>query len=419
MPTSGNRRGRGHPRGALTAGLVVGLLTSAAQAQTYTGREVADATAQSLDMMRDHVAFLAAQDRYDASLAYITLGFRGAPARFAYNDGRTPWGAAVRGGTTVGFGFGAPSELSVFTGAWVDLVQAGAFEPNAGLIKGVEGLLYLGVGFRGFQLTVARYVHGDPAASGDGFGNLSWGSDAQTGGPGEATSLEPSEQRALTLYHTSGASVLATWAVVPSADLDGTHYELVEARAQLQPLKRWLDKKYGLPMLALQKLSGDRGYYGEPPPQRATAASPGQAEASAPPSPYETELGSDDLLGLGIRAHTKVQLYPTPKFRTLEAGAYRDKGPWTVAFRAHVYRRLDTTQASVDSFGAFRIGDPKPGNIGLPFSVALSYSYNSPDTATFIPLPYAHVVGVQAVLGVPEVAKSLVPIVRAKEEPAP
>lgn len=51
-------------------------------------------------------------------------------------------------------------------------------------------------------------------------------------------------------------------------------------------------------------------------------------------------------------------------------------------------------------------------------SATVSYSFNSPESDTFVPLPYAHVFGVQFVLGVPDVAKRLVPIVRPKVEPA-
>jgi len=46
---------------------------------------------------------------------------------------------------------------------------------------------------------------------------------------------------------------------------------------------------------------------------------------------------------------------------------------------------------------------------GVPW-MTVSYSYNTPDSATFLPIPNAHVAGVQWIYGRPEMGRPLVPL---------
>lgn len=52
---------------------------------------------------------------------------------------------------------------------------------------------------------------------------------------------------------------------------------------------------------------------------------------------------------------------------------------------------------------------------GVPW-LALSYSYNSPDSGTFLPIPDVHVIGFQIVYGPVEMARPLLPIMPPASE---
>ncbi|MBI3205805.1 MAG: hypothetical protein HYZ29_29990 [Myxococcales bacterium] len=385
--------------------LIAVLWGEAAHAQPYTGQQLFEGANRSIDVLKDHVQFLSVQDRYDAALGYLVYTHRAAPVRLALNDGRTPRGVIQRGGVMTGLGFGSPRRFSLFGGAWIDIVQASAgegFQPSGG----GEGILFLGAGFAGFQLTYGSFQHHDLPQR-DAFGNFATEPDG--GGAGTSEDSKPWLQQFVTMYHETGASLVVTWSKVTGET------RLTEVRAQLQPLRRWLDREAGLPMVAVQRwseLKDNYGDYSSPSTDTGTLAS-----APDEGTPYEVELGSDDLLGIGLRAHAFTQIAPKVVFRRFEAAIYRDVGKLTLAGRTTGFYRDQRIEGSVDLQGLVRVnGDPKPGKVGWPISVGAAYSYNTPDGSTFLPLPRAHVFGGQFILGVPDIAKSVVPIIRAKEE---
>jgi len=96
------------------------------------------------------------------------------------------------------------------------------------------------------------------------------------------------------------------------------------------------------------------------------------------------------------------------KPRVLEGGYVQDFGPALVAARLMVVRFGDSYGPSAEAFAQFKL--PKI------FGIGLSYSYNSPDTLTFLPIHNAHVLGLQLCAGPTEMANPLVPLVRAVDE---
>jgi hypothetical protein len=271
-----------------------------------------------------------------------------------------------------------------------------------------QGLLFIGIAAYGFQLTYAGFVK-DAFAGVDAYGNFG----APKGGvhyysyiPGGGIYKDQvgGSKDTFMAYHASGASLVVVRDTPPN---DGPRVS--EVRAQLQPLKNWLDARVGLPVVAFQKLSAAKAY-GD---FSSLASTSTQTTATHLDDPYEMEFGSDDLGHLGIRAHALFRVSPTASFRRAELGAYHDLGPLTVAMRSFAFNVGGTVNLSADAFARFAVSPAgKKGNVGLPFHVSVSYSYNSPESATFVPLPKAQVFGLQLVLGVPELAKQVVPIVR-------
>ena len=412
---------RAYMRSARGVGLLAGLLAAStlvatrARAQaTYTGAEVKVAADSSLDVMKDHVQFQATQDRYDAMLGYFAFTDRFAPMKFASADGSKTSKVGNRAATMIGGGLGSTSGFGFYLGAWSDIITLG---PVKNPDPAIQGYVFGGLAAYGFQASYGGFVS-DKLQGLDPYGNFNPQGGASAGytyvpGAGYNVSTPGAAKDALSVYHTSGASLIVIRRNYPSEP--GSPTKFGEVRAQLQPLKQWLDEKFGLPIVAVQQLKSDIDAYSSPKQIVANAVSP---TVDAAKKPIELEFGSDNLLASGIRAHA-VMRFASSGFRArAELGAYHDF-PWgTAAFRSFLFARDTQVNASLDAFAQWSIiKAPPPGEaLGFPISVSVSYSFNSPESDTFVPLPYAHVFGAQVIVGVPDVAKRLVPIVRPKRE---
>jgi len=388
----------------LAAAATLLMVAPAVEAQPFTGSEVKLAVEPSIDIMKDHVSFLALQDRYDTMLGYLVMTGRFAPLRYVSDDGTKTSRVGARAGEMLGGGYGTPT-LGFMVGAWIDWIKVGPESDSQ-----LQGILFGGVAFYGVQATYSalqaqQLGNVDPYGN---FGDQKGGSDGYTyrPGAGKAEHAFDTVTGAFTFYHTSGASL-----VIMRAETDTGSSYVSDVRAQLQPLEHWLDEQVGLPMVAVQKLDGRRGL-GE---GRADVAQTVTRPDSQTSDPWEIELGSDDLFGQGIRAHLLGRVSPKVSFRSAELGAYHDYDDLTVAARSYAFVRDDRAQLSVDTFARYSILPPGEESLGFPVAAAVSYSFNSPDATTFVPLPYAHVFGLQLIIGAPDIAKPIVPIVRSKQ----
>lgn len=406
-PAQPRRAARRSLRLVPLAALATVAAVSEARAQTYTGTQVKLAVDPSIDILRDHVAFQAQQDRYDAMLGYLSMTDRFSPLRYASDDGTRTRRVAHRAATMIGAGYGSPSEWGFYAGAWTDWIRIGPQPKSA-----IQGLAFLGVGVLGFQATYAYFLKDrldglDPYGNfGDSKGGVPYYSYVPGGGIYE--DRVGGSKDAISIYHTSGASLV----VVRDTPSTGST-KVSEVRAQLQPLKEWLGPRLGLPMAAVQKLREGANAVTDPKGAAESVISPSTATTS---SPWEVEVGGDDLFDEGIRLHAVARVAPTVSFARAEVGAYRDFGDLTAAARSFVFLRDGAPRASLDAFVLYAINPPGEKELGFPVSVGASYSFDSPDSTTFVPLPQAHVFGVQLLLGAPEIAKSVVPIVRPKGE---
>jgi hypothetical protein len=296
-----------------------------------------------------------------------------------------------------------------------------AIGPSSGNRLSFQGIAFAGVGLFGAQGTYSRFV-GQRLDGLDMYGNFTTTSDTSSRyeGPGRAD-IGSKSTDVFTLDHESGASLIALRAELPTGKTI-----LSDVRAQFQPLKDWIQEwtraKVGLPMVAVQKLRDNIRELNRPPvtPSQPVA---GEAAPAAPTRPevptYEFELGGDDLLGIGLRVHSTTEISPKFRFARAEAGFYHDigegAGAITVAARSFVFNRGGHLEGSVDSFARIAILPVGEESVGFPIHAAISYSFNSPDAGTFLPVPNAHVFGYQLIIGLPDIARPLVPIIRPKE----
>ncbi len=399
--------------GACLALLAVLGASRRAAAQTYTGPQVRAATEASIDILKDQVSLLAVQDRYGSVLSYLSGTYKLSPMRFAEADGTRSRKVAARVETMVGLGFGTTDGFGLFGGVWTDIARIGPGSQDGAW----QGIAFVGAAALGFQLAYDFYLD-NPFDGVDAYGNFNSGKTTAESDPGFAPAglaaggRSGGPKNAILVYHESGASLVVVREAKPWPESGTT---VSEVRAQLQPLRQWLDKRFGLPVVAVQKLSALRGSG-----DMASAAADAQAPASDAAAPYEIEVGSDNLLDAGIRVRAVTRVQPDVAFRRAELAKYADVGLVTWAARAFAFERDGGVNAGVDAFAqvsVWRPGEPRREAVGFTTSAALSYSFNSPDATSFVPLPNAHVFGIQFIVGVPETAKPLVPIVRPKPAP--
>jgi len=188
---------------------------------------------------------------------------------------------------------------------------------------------------------------------------------------------------------------------------------LAALRAMAQPydlIRKALPKKAGLPGLGLNRYAEGLDYYGDRFKGMQNAVANGEPLPATPTkATYEVPFVWDRIAGTPFSSRVVTQVQPDPLFRLAELSAVAQSELFRGGARAMVFRRGEGYTGSVDTFGGVHMGS-KGGDAG--FSFTLSYSYNSPDMATFLPLPNAHVIGMQLMMGLPEAMPPPVPIAR-------
>jgi hypothetical protein len=393
-----------------------------AGAQTFRGDSTYEATKRSIDVVGAHLTFLQTQARKQDVLSYYGFTLRWAPGKFEYSDGQTAAGILSRGQQNFGFGFGDLQSGGGFVGAQVDAVSAFSKQKGTWRASAYEGLIFAGAALFGVQATLGYMGtfttpkdFGLDATGGFAVPHVGADSGRRPGAPDLFGRDVASNFVILSAYDSgTGAFLSASWGAYPilrteetSTGLQtsyvGRERRLSEVRANLQPLKRYLPKDFGLPMVGLTKLDPAKDNYQE------------KAKAPDKPTdtrnPYEIEVGSDDILAGGFRVHAIAQAYPSVFLRRAEFGYVeefrRGKQRLRLGARGQAFQRAGGFEGSVDAYALYAIG---------PAQVGASYSYNSPDGTTFIPVPNAHVFGIQVLFGEPETSRPLIPLVRVIEE---
>lgn len=428
-------------RRSIVGGLALAawLVSSPAAAAEFVGSEVGTSVKRSIDIIQDHLQLEQTQHRYERILWYFGYTHRWAPGKVVFDDGKRVSGNLNRAQMSLGGGFGSYDSFGIIFGAQLDFVQMiGNFGERAGGLRAAPGqsLLYVGAVGQGFQFTVGQ-MQNQMSARGlplDAYGNYTANPDAghRAGTPRYIAFPDEGDDSAFistlfTGYHESGAF----FAVNYENETGGRRGRIGEARFNFQPLKQYLPDLAGLPTFGIAKLDKFKRYYGEALDSKSGKQLDAQPEVRDPAGiparnsqdPYETEFGTDDALGIGARIRVIAQVRPEVTFRRADFGIVHIENlgkrfELVAAARAIAFKRDASYDAAVDSFALIGIPPFKrgPDRMGWPFHFGVSYSYNSPDGSTFLPIPHAHVFGFQIVVGAPETSKPLIPIVKRVRE---
>lgn len=424
----------------VAAGLFVMTTSRPGQAETYYGPELSAMARQSIDVMKMHQHAMKAQLALDDAPIFLEGTLRATAATFKFLDGRSLDAGIRRAGASLGFGSGKPrTEWAWFFGVQIDSVESSSFPYFVKEIDGFEtralqGALYAGFAFRGFQLSVGTVIE-EPLSSVDqqGFFTTSAGPPSlRPGAPRPADGVEPEALDArtstfVTLTQAEGVSIGATIASLHenvAATLAALRAEIVPSLAMDRANLR---DKIGVPGIGLNRYAKGIDYYGDrfadirDMANRAAAGlEPDDASSITGSDTYEIPLILEDIAETGVSLRAITQVAPKPLFRSAEASWQYRAEKARLGAKASLFRRGDALTGNTDAYAAacpYALIFSIPCEGLMQLWLTGSYSYNSPDASTFLPIPNAHVLGFQLVWGPPEMARPLIPaLVRGHDE---
>lgn len=425
------------------------LSSKAAQAETYHGPELAGLARQSIDVMRMHQHVIAQQLALDETPAFFELTARMMPATFQLDDGARMRAGIQRYGLSVGGGFGQPrTGFAGFIGMQVDGVGTHKF-PNpiestdeGGELSYGQGVIYAGLAAHGFQATYGLLMRDEDVSGLNPQGYFTrYRVGYRNGAPLDSLEMShTSYSHFFTFTQAEGFSIGATLAEVapqlgvPNVDSDTSELILAAIHAEFSPA-RLIDRlnlreRFGVPGIGLDRYAAQIDYWGDRYKEvkrradeiargvesaRGFADSLGEAvqgsEAGSGEETWEIPIFLDDIAGTGLRARIIPQIRPTVTLRAIE-GSYRyQTDSLKVGARSFAFQRSKALTGSGEAYVAVRPEFFKYLSIfGVPW-MTLSYSFNTPDAATFLPIPNAHVFGMQWIYGRPEMGRPLIPLI--------
>lgn len=383
------------------------LLWAAADCQAkevISGPQYRDATLKSIDVLSSHLTLLQAQAEHDQILNNISYTIRFAPANLLLNDSSVNKGSFVRSLLPSSVGLGSVSGIGFFVGLQGDYIKVFDLDTkddttSDGQRSGVgtevsQVIAFAGISLLGFQLDAG-------IIGGVGFvldKDLQF-AKYKTQQVKDTSFLSAKPRYVYTLYHKSGI-YLST--IFKTDTLTGKQ-TLSDFKLNIQPLKNYLPDFYGLPFLDLLAYTPLSPAYSKYTVQDTTSGN--SKSVSKEKKDYEVSFGSDDFFTTGFRPDFTILARPHLAFRKLDFSYVRCLfgNSLVLGSRASYFVRNGNSNLSVDAFGVISFSEVT--------TLGLSYSYNSPDNVTFLPLPGLHVFGVQLIWGARETAKKLFPYV--------
>lgn len=386
--------------------LLISLLTAfrCIAQNPVTGVQFKEAALSSVDVLSSHFLLLQAQSHYNKILNNVSVTDHIAPAKLFINNGTSWDGKISRLLINTGIGYGSIKKFGVFAGFQGDYVYARGNKVNkeSKLVRCdvVQGVWYFGFSFLGFQLDAGKLFHANEFALDN---NQDFAGDTSQITKSGISDFEK-DMSVYTLYHKSGIYFSTVFSKIKYDGLDKRI--LSEYKFNIQPLKKYLPDVYGLPFLDLIGYTPLSTYYNKYKDFYTAAFNADQTTKNK--MGYDATLGSDDIKKLGLRSALTLQVYPKASFRKFEVAYnyFRKEKTQVFGARSQFFMKDKTPNFSFDAFATI---STKVKN--LTFSV--SYSYNSPDNVTFVPLPKLHVIGIQIILGKRETAKAVIPYAAA------
>ena len=393
---------------------------------------------QNVNVMAANDRLLRAQDLVNYDGMYFGIASRGAPAKYRMSDGTTLDGGVARVLLALGGRSAILPNLAVYGGLQLDHASASDF-PNVFATSGSsegkgekvvgffsEAVIHGGISFDGIGLTggvlaqTMRY-DADPAGRFVPYGYPDNEDRSFRAGTPALVRARQGEQQTQWNYFVNLAydrdySLGALFSEVEQRTEQGqseVQRTLTALRAMAQPrelLSGISSSAMGFPGVGLNRYAPGVDYYGDrfEGLQRAV-----RDVAPIPPTRdkalYEAPLIWDRILGSPVSARFVPQFSPELLFRLADLSASFQADIFEAGARAMVFRRGDAYTGAGDLYAGVYLTEPEARQ-GYSFNV--SYSYNSPDSATFLPLPNAHVLGLGFMFGLPEAMPPPVPIAR-------
>lgn len=412
------------------------LAPSLARAEVYFGPEVRDMSARSVNALTMHQQVMQAQLRLDDTLWHFAITARGTPATLQFAGGERLDAGLNRLSLSMGGGFGKPSDFAFSFGLQAENIGASSWPL---FIKGIDGysannaqaVYYVAVAKQGYQLSVGGLS--DTGFTGlDAQGRFNPTATAYTyrpGAPPEASAAQANvgkRQRSnaffLSLTQVEGVLLGGTIAQVREQLEDEAKTKLAALRGQLRP-ERWVKKAArsipGVPSIGFDVFTpgvdpyADR-YASLKKNAEQTAAGLVADAAPKPSTLVQLPLSFEDILGSGAYGRVVPQASPKPTLRMIDAGFAHSFGDEDLSFglgvRATAFQRTETWTGSAEAL---------VGVTSKYVSGRVAYAYNVPDAALLLPIPNAHVLGVQLVYGRSEVAMPVSPIAATLAQTTP
>jgi len=417
-------------------------LSNAAAAEPFTVFTLRPYLNNEINGLQLNHLFLQSLFALDATPLTFGAGIRAAPATYLRTDGGTTKAGLGKAIYVLSFGVGQPrTGFALFGGLNLSTVRPSGFPNVLGqsgdshsfiAAGGTSAVFFAGLSYEGLALELAVHdkvqdYDADGAGRFVGGGcSKEWGCGGRpvrSGAPVPAAPVSThtkDENLLLSIEDVRGYSagvLLSTIHSVSDAGGEVAKRALAGFRTLAQP-RSLASQALGSVGAGLNGYDPALDYYGDDLALQNAAASRGD-----PPPPtrkksiYEVPLVSDNVAGTGINGRVVLQAWPNPLFRLAEVGySVQGRGssivPQTGA-RVKMFRRSDAYVPSVDAYaGIFWMFDKNEStDAASGLSVYLSYSYNSPDSLTFVPMPDAHVLGVQMVYGNPMGLPPPVPII--------
>lgn len=373
------------------------MLAIYSQAQEIiTGPQYRASTISSVDVMSAHLLLFQAQAQYNKVLNNMSLTSHVAPSRFYLNDGSIANGTLSRILIPANVGWSnEDGSFGFFVGGNEDFVTASYQGETYRLMQGIA---YMGLSLFGFQLDYGYMID-------QGFkldANLEFPKNKTEIASDDSKFSKNNDKRIFSIYHVSGCYLSTIFAKPWNGN---ESYSLSEFKVNIQPLKNKIPflKKIGLPFLDLtaykpvkESFNDLKSYYSKEYIDNLKNASFKN---------YDFTIGSDNILNKQIRGAIKTQVYPKPAFKSAEmsyAKFFNDNAQ-LIGARTQIYLQNNMPEISFDAFAIVSRNEKKN------LTISVSYSYNSPDNTTFIPLQKMHVFGIQFIFGKRETARPVVP----------
>lgn len=372
--------------------------------EVVTGPQFRGATMNSIDILSSHLVLQQAQSQYNQVLNNVSFTNNFAPVRFYFNDGSIENGRISRRQINACFGYGNTDKIGAYGGIQINMIgeilsQKKVINEGTGNTL-FQNLAYIGIAFLDFQLdigtTFTQGFHLD--------GNYDFTKNKNEVPFDNSPLFRSGGTTIYSLYHKTGVSATAIFSEEEYNPMyaQSNKKHLSEFRINLQPLKKYLPAVFGLPFIDLTSHTPLNSYYNESTGYYSTVKNI-DTETTKKKN-YDFMPGSDNLFEKGIRASVAIQAYPKVRFKKVELGYnyLKNKDKMIFGIRTQLFNNNGKADLGFDSFIMLSA-------LKKILNLSLSYSYNSPQNITFLPLPKLHVIGIQIIIGKRETAKAIIP----------